>query len=99
MMDMPVGSGMFGAGGGWTTGRVLSGTNTTVGGTPPRALSPPRPVVPAAPPRPPPRPAAGGEGMAKPVGTTIDGVPVMLVTDVFSAGETTTSYFSNRSQV
>ena len=35
---------------------------------------------------------------ALPAGS-IDGVPVMFVTDVFSAGETTTSYFWNRSHV
>ena len=29
----------------------------------------------------------------------IDGVPVMLVSDVFSCGVTTTSYFENRSHI
>ena len=45
---------------------------------------------------PPPRP---NWGMAKPVGTTIDGVPVMFVTEVFSRGVTRTSYFENRSHI
>src|SRR3954462_8132649 len=51
-----------------------------------------------APPAPPPRPATCvGCGIAKPVGTTIDGVPVMFVTEVFSRGVRITSCSVKRS--
>src|SRR5437867_6291064 len=56
----------------------------------------PAPAPATAPPRPP-RANDCGCGMAKPVGTTIDGVPVMLVTDVFSCGVRMTSCSRNRS--
>src|SRR6478672_1941380 len=88
MMYIDVGSGRTGAGGAAGAGaRVVSAR-------PPPA---PRPPPPAPPPPPgPPRPWKGC-GIAKPVGTTIDGVPTTFVTDVFSAGVKITSYFSNRS--
>src|SRR5947209_16353982 len=88
MMYIAVGNGIVtGGGGGGAAARVVSAPLP-----PPAAPRPPPP-----PPPPPPRP--NGWGMAKPVGTTIDGVPVMFVTDVFSRGVSTTSYFENRSHV
>src|SRR6185437_15487364 len=55
------------------------------GGAALAAESAPRPPPPP-PPRPPRPPRPKFCGIAKPVGTTIDGVPTMLVTDVFSRG-------------
>src|SRR5262245_48436255 len=74
----------------WNTGPRIAidvGSGTVTGGGAAGAGAAPRPVesAPPRPPRPPPRPP-NGCGTAKPVGTTIDGVPVMFVSDVFSCG-------------